>query len=651
MANRPPHPPAKPIGAPPRRAGVVALSGVIVALTLAAFWGVLGSDFVNFDDNRYVSENPHVLEGPTGESVAWAFTAVEQANWHPLTWLSHMLDVRLFGLDPGKHHLTSLLLHAANATLLFLLLVRMTGALWRPALIALLFAVHPLHVESVAWIAERKDVLSALFWLLTLGAWLSYLRARTAVRYAAVVALYALGLMAKPMLVTLPFTLLLLDFWPLKRLALPLGKSAAKLSRLLLEKAPLFAMSAASCVVTVIAQRSGGSVETLQDFSAVERLANAAAAYVAYLGKTLWPASLAVFYPHPHGVVAWSAVLSALVLAASTVLALGLVSKAPFVPFGWLWYLGTLVPVIGLFQVGAQGMADRYTYLPLVGIFVAISWGLAELAKRSRSARLAVAVASVAAVLALSAVTRAQVRHWADSVSLFDHALEVTSENWMAHTNLGVALFDQGRTDEAIGHYTEALRIWPGFAEAHNDLGLALVRQGRIPEAIGHYDEALRLSPNLVDARNNLGTALARQGRTAEAIAQFEEALRLSPRTAGIRFNLGNAFLAAGRFAEAVEQFDGALSLTPSYAEAANGAGLALTRMGRWPEAADRFRQALAVRPDLAEAHNNLGIALARTGRLPEAAEQFRRALAIQPGYAEAGANLRKAQDLLGARP
>jgi protein O-mannosyl-transferase len=653
MVPRAPNPSAASSGARPGppAAHLVAISAVIALLTFAAFWGVLANGFVNFDDNRYVTENPHVLEGLNRTSAAWALTSTEEANWHPLTWLSHLLDVRLFGLDAGKHHLTSLLLHAANGVLLFLLLVRLTGALWRPALVAMLFAVHPLHVESVAWIAERKDVLSTLFWLLTVGAWLSYVRTGTAARYAFVLVLFALGLMAKPMLVTLPFTLLLLDFWPLRRLTLPLRESAASPRRILLEKAPLLAMSLASSVVTVLAQRSGGSVERLEDFGVGERLANAASAYVAYLGKTFWPASLAVFYPHPHGVAVGNLVLSVLALAGCTALALGLARRAPYLPVGWLWYLGTLVPVIGLLQVGAQAMADRYAYVPLIGVFVAVSWGLAEIAGRRRVARLACAGACAVAVLALAGATHRQVRYWADSMALFDHALHVTSGNWMAHTNVGTALLDRGRTDEAARHFEEALRIWPGFAGAHNDLGLALVRQGRIPEAIDHYNEALRLEPGLADARNNLGVALAMQGRDADAILQFNEALRLSPRRPGFRCNLGKALLGAGRFAEALEQFDQALGFQPDSAEAANGAGLALTKMGRWPEAAERFRQAIAMRPGLAEPHNHLGIALARMNRLPEAADEFRKALALEPDYAEARANLRKAQNLLGARP
>jgi len=487
------------------RAPRAAVAAAIVVLTLLAFRGVLSNAFVIYDDNVYVTENVHVQKGLDGESIAWAFTTTDGSNWHPVTWLSHMLDVQLFGLDAGRHHGTNLLLHASNAVLLFLLLVRMTGALWRPAFVACLFAVHPLHVESVAWIAERKDVLSTLFWLLTLAAWLSYLESKTAARYLLVVLLYGLGLMAKPMLVTLPFTLLLLDFWPLRRFALALGSRA--LAGLLREKAPLFAMAAASCVVTLVAQRSGGSLETLEGLRFAERLANAVLAYASYLSKTFWPASLAVFYPHPHaGLLAWSVVGSALLLAGVTALALRLARRAPFVAFGWFWYVGTLLPVIGLVQVGSQSMADRYTYVPLIGLFVAISWGLAELG-RGRSVRYAVASLAGASLVALFVTGRVQVGHWADSVALFEHTLAVTSPNCLAHNDLGIVLFGMGRTDEAIAHFREALRIQPDYAEAHNNLGAALAQTNRVPEALEHFRQAVRLKPGFEEARDNLRKA------------------------------------------------------------------------------------------------------------------------------------------------
>ena len=633
---------------------MAAVCAALVIVTFAAFQGVLRNSFVNYDDAAYVAANTHVLKGLSPESIGWAFTTTECSNWHPVTWLSHMLDVSLFGLDPRMHHLTSLLLHALNAVLLFLLLLRMTGALRRCAFVAALFALHPLHVESVAWIAERKDVLSTLFWLLTLAAWLGYLEAKesgtpggaTAVRsprgaektgpragkatasgevgadrawrtsgsmagerrsatgspaaqapsktitwYALVLVLFALGLMAKPMLVTLPFTLLLLDFWPLGRWhaagnAGPGGRRAIPLRGLLLEKGPLFAMSAASCVVTFIAQRRGGALQTLQTIPFAERLANAVVAYAAYLGKTMWPSSLAVFYPYGHpGLATWQVAASALLLAAVSALALWLARKAPFIVFGWLWYLGTLVPVIGLVQVGEQAMADRYTYVPLIGVFIAIVWGVVRVIERtvepaiggsvargpsdrviaSRPIGYAFGVVGVLALVPLFVLTRVQTGYWANDLTLFRHALSVTTDNWMAHNNLGGVFSESGRTGEAISQFEEALRIRPDYAEASYNLGLVMERAGRHAEAIEQYGRALKLRPDYAEAYYNLGNSLLHAGRPAEAVEPYERSLRLKPDDAQAQNNLGIALGRLGRTAEAIEHYNQALRINPNF--------------------------------------------------------------------------------------
>jgi tetratricopeptide (TPR) repeat protein len=515
---------------PTLRAGpFAALCVGLVVLTMVAFSAVVSLGFVNYDDNLYVTDNAHVLGGLNSQSLAWALTSTHASNWHPVTWVSHMIDVQLFGVDAAGHHLTSLLIHTANVLLLFWLLVRMTGALWRPAFVAALFAIHPLHVESVAWIAERKDVLSTLFWLLTTAAWLHWLASRTLARYVLVLALFALGLMAKPMLVTLPFTLLLLDYWPLER---------ATVLPLWTEKLPLFALSAASSVVTVIAQHAGGAVKNLLTVSFVARVANAAVAYVWYLGKSVWPASLAVFYPHPGY---WSGSLvvgSVLVLCGVTALALLLARRAPYLLFGWLWYLGTLVPVIGLVQVGSQATADRYTYVPLIGVFVALAWGLSALVAARPAARNAMAAFAVIALLALLLVTRAQVRVFSDSVSLFENALAVTHDNIVAENNLGNALRDRGEVDAAIAHYEEALLVRPDFFDARENLGLVLERLGRHDEAIAHLQQGVKIKPGLASAHHNLGIALANVHRVPEAIAEFEQAVRLDPGFEPARNNL-----------------------------------------------------------------------------------------------------------------
>jgi tetratricopeptide (TPR) repeat protein len=538
------------------RGRIMAVCAALVALTLLTYSGVLSNGFVNYDDGVYVAANPHVQNGLRGDAPAWAFTATANSNWHPVTWLSHMLDVQLFGLDASKHHATSLLLHAANVLLLFLLLVRMTGALWRPAFAAALFAVHPLGVESVAWIAERKNVLSTLFWLLTTLAWLRWLERKTVSRYALVVSLFALGLMAKPMLVTLPFTLMLFDYWPLKRTS---GRP------LVGEKIPLFAMAAVSSVVTVAVQHGGGALKTLERFSLSQRVANAVLAYVGYLGKTVWPASLAVFYPYPRiGLMSIGVAAAAVLLAAVTGFAISRASKRPYLAVSWLWYLGTLVPVIGIVQAGEQSMADRYTYVPLIGIFVALSWGLGELKSLSRPAAIAIKAGAACSIAVLLILTRAQAATWSGSESLFRHALAVTADNWTAHNNLGGLYVEQGRTAEAVAEFEETIRIRPGFAEGHYNLALALGKTGRSPESIEHYDEALRLKPDYQEARYNFGNALMRAGRLTEAIDEYEKALALKADDANAHNNLAIALGRTGRRPEAIEHYREALRLNPN---------------------------------------------------------------------------------------
>ena len=602
-------------------------------MTLIAFQGVFSNGFVNFDDDLYVTGNPRVQKGLSWDNAGWALTTFEASNWHPLTWLSHMLDAQLFGLDAGKHHFTSLLLHAVNALLVLFLLVRMTGALWRSALAAFLFALHPLHVESVAWIAERKDVLSALLWLSALAAWIGYTRSRRPAPYALTLVLYALSLMAKPMAVTLPFTLLLLDYWPLRRLPFPGRGHPAELKALVWEKAPLFAMSAASCAVTLAAQHVGGAMKTLEAYAFDERLANAAVSYGSYLGKLFWPASLAVFYPHPHpGLGSWTAIGSLLALTGVTAAAFRLAGRAPYFLFGWLWYLGTLVPVIGLVQVGEQALADRYTYMPLLGPFIAIAWGLGGLADRFPRARTAAAGLAAAVLAALLLLTRAQAGAWSDSETLFRHALAGHGDNALAHTSLGLALYEKGRPDEAMSHYREALRIDPGFFDARNNLGNALAKAGRKAEAIEQYREALRILPDSPKVLANLGLALMESDRLPEAAEYLEKAAKAAPESTDMEVLIGTALLKSGRTAEAEVRFNRVLAARPASPEALNGLGLVLARSQRLPEAVGRFQEALRAKPDFAEAHENLGVVLQRMGRVPEAIEQLRMALRLRPG-------------------
>jgi len=520
------------------------ISLFLIVATTCVFLPVRNCEFV-FDDDPYVTQNQYVQAGVTWESVRWAFTDTHIGFWHPLTWLSLMCDYELYGLNPGGYHWTNLLLHIENMLLLFLVLTRMTGALWRSAFVAALFALHPLHVESVAWVAARKDVLSTLFWMLSMLAYFHYVKDPRIVRYLLIILFFVLGLMTKPMLVTLPFVLLLLDYWPLGRFSfrqLPRDTdlrvrktmnsppTISAIPRLILEKVPLFTLTVICSVSAICAEKHAGALGNLELLPFKIRIANALVSYTSYIRKMIWPSDLACFYPHPwHSLPLWQTAGAGFLLLCISVLVIRATRRFPYLAIGWLWYLGTLVPVIGLVQVGSHAMADRYTYVPLIGLFIIIAWGLADLAATWRYRRVVLAMSAVILVLAFAVCASFQVRHWQNSVTLFEHTLDVTAGNYLAHYNLGASLAERGRLDEAIGHYAKALRIKPDLHEAHNNWGVGLWRQGRIKEAISHYAEALRIKPNDAMAHNNLGIALARQGKPAEAVAHFRQALRINP--------------------------------------------------------------------------------------------------------------------------
>ena len=532
--------------------------GLFIAVGVA-YWPVRRFGFVRFDDPLYVTENVHVLNGLTWPAVWWSLTSGYAANWHPVTWMTHMLDVQLFGVDAGAHHTTSVILHAATTVLLFAVLWRMTGATWASVVVAGLFSLHPIHVESVAWIAERKDVLSAFFWMLTLWAYHGYARAPGRRRFIWVVVWFALGLMAKPMVVTLPFVLLLLDVWPLRRLDPWSARTSVR--PLLLEKLPLFTLSAASALVTFLAQRQSGAVASSARLPVAERVGNAALSYVTYIGKTLWPEHLAAYYPYPQPLPTLAVAASTLVLIAATAGALRIGRSRPYVLVGWLWYLGTLVPVIGIVQVGTQAMADRYSYLPLIGLFIALAWTLHDFTVGHSRRRIHASIAVGVLLFLCTALTRRQVQYWKSSEALWTHALAVTRDNYAAHTYLGNALASTGRTDSAIVEYTKALRIRPDFPEAHNNLGPALASRGRTDAAIAHFMEAIRLRPRYADAHNNLGVALASQGKLEQAIAHYRVALRTDPDHPHVHGNLGLALHALGRTIEAEQELSLALRM------------------------------------------------------------------------------------------
>ena len=669
-----------------RAALIAALLG---AATLAAFWPVVHNDFIRYDDRDYVTANPHVLKGLSWEGLKWAFTTGHGGSWHPLTWLSHMTDVQMFGVQPGWHHAVSLLFHIANAVLLFLVLRRMSGAEWRSAFVSGLFALHPLHVESVAWAAERKDVLSTLFFLLTLWAYAEYagkaeglrikdngsdselLGSRGGVQvpdgapglpvakdardrrdqsgengvtpgtrhstlaFWLALAFFALGLMSKPMLVTVPFVLVLLDFWPLRRMEWPGRQAKTQWLPLMWEKWPFFALAVISSAVTFIAQGRGHAVTISLPFSV--RAANAIAAYWKYLGKAFWPADLAIFYPHPATRYpaselwpAWVLAAAALALAATTALALLRRERAPWFSVGWFWYLGMLVPVIGLVQVGQQAMADRYTYLPLVGIFICAVWGVAELSV-SRGWTPVAAVAGAMALVVLAGATHAQVKYWRNNLSVFEHALAVTLKNAVAHCHVGIELGEQQKYDLATEEFKAALKADPNCAEAYYGLGYTLENLGKVQEAMEQYRNALRVRPWYEPAHSRLGTVLWSLGQRQEALAEYEAALRQNADDLEAQYRLGVGLQELGELPQAVPHLDYVARLNPDFGDALNRLTEALLRQGKLPEAEGRLRWLAASFPQNPAVRINLGSVLWQRGKPEQAIEQYREALRLNP--------------------
>jgi tetratricopeptide (TPR) repeat protein len=526
----------------------------LIVLTLSAYSSVIGNGFVHFDDPAYVSANSHVLAGLSREGFFWALTTLDTANWHPLTWLSHMLDVQMYGINPAGHHLTNVILHSVNALLLFLLLREMTGALWRSFLVAALFALHPLHVESVAWVSERKDVLCAFFWMLTSLCYVRYVFKRSGAWYLGALFCFALGLLCKPMIVTLPFALLLLDYWPLARFGQrPMTgdvqggprvetDSAANLKRILYEKIPFLILAAASSVVTYMAQTKGGAMQSWEALAMPDRILNALYSYCRYLFLTVWPWNLAPFYPHPLKILnIWAGLASAVGLGSMCVVCVLLLRRKPYLAVGWFWFLGTLVPVIGIVQVGGQGMADRYTYIPLIGLFLAFVWGASEWFTRRNISRSITFLLAASILAVLVSASRVQVGYWRDTRTLFEHALAVTKENFMAHHVLSVFEKLRGNMKAHDDHYRQAKALNPRFvALMHNRIGVTLVREGMPDAAIAEFSSALAIVPDYGVARNNLAVTLARQGRFDDAIPQLRRVLKDDPHNTKARDSLYN---------------------------------------------------------------------------------------------------------------
>ncbi len=592
------------------------------------YWPVVGFGFIDLDDGLYVTENRHVQAGLSSASMRWAFSNGEALLWHPLTWLSHMLDCQLYGLAPGGHHFTSLLLHATNTLLVFVVLMRMTKAPWPSVIAAGLFGLHPLRVESVAWVAERKDVLSGLFFLLILWAYAEHTRSPTPRRFAFVAILFAAGLMAKPMLVTLPLLLLLLDYWPLCRF------KTVRPQRLLAEKLPLLGMVAVASWVALLVGR--GALSSVEALPPASRLANAIVAYASYLAKTFWPSGLAVFYPMPTSGRPVAAVVGgALLLGGITTLAVVARRRRPYLPVGWFWFVVMLLPVSGLVQAGDQAMADRFTYLPSIGLFITVAWGCADLSRRWRVPVFVTAPGAIVVLGALAATARAQLAYWKDDSTLFAHALNVTSLNWVAHNSLGYALFQQGKVEEAIVHFQASLQIKPNFPDALNNLGDALLRQGKTDDAAAYFAAALRAKPEDALAAYNLGTALSLQGRIDEASDFFRAALRLRPDYAGAHYNLGAALALQGKSEEAMAHFEQTIECDPGYAKAHLAIGDLLIQQRRALEGLPHLTEALRLDPGLADAHFLLAKILSGQGKNGEAAGHYSQAVRLKPDLAK----------------
>ena len=625
---------------------------------------MLRNDFIVYDDPVYVTENLHVQRGLAGNNFIWAFNNTESSNWHPVTWFSHMLDVEVFGLNPRGHHLSSLLLHAGNTVLVFLVFRRLTGCVWRSLLLAALFGLHPLRVESVAWVSERKDVLSGFFWLLTIWTYVEYVRCKTPPAgedsqesrshnpqsqiqarlsklrqplffFFLALLFFVLGLMSKPMLVTLPCVLLLLDFWPLRRVS---KDSMAAWRALVFEKLPFFVLAAGTSVVTFLVQKSFGAVQ--RDLPFLGRVENAAISYCRYIEKCFFPKDLAIVYPYVNHWPPLAILCSALLLLGICAVVLVFGRRHRYLPVGWFWFVGTLVPVIGLVQVGRQSLADRYTYIPCLGVLLLLIWGAHALVVRQRHLQLGGSIAVLAALLVCIKLTRQQISYWQDSERLFRQAIAITKGNYIAHYCLGFTLDKQKRFDEAIAQYEQALKLYPDYPDAHNNLGFTLRQQGKLEQAIGHFQEALRLNPWNAPAHFNLGFAFSLQGRVDEAIEQYQQALQLRPEYPDALNNLGVALARKGKTEEAIAAYQRAARLAPGSAEICYNLANALFRHGREQEAIAQFQKVLDLEPKHAEAHNNLGVALSGQKRFQEAIVHFQQAVTLKPDYLEARKNL-----------
>ena len=643
----------------------------LTIITLIAFRQLNQCDFINLDDPLYVTENVHIQNGITMEAIKWAFTTTYANFWHPLTMISHMLDVQLYGLNPHGHHLTSLLFHIANTLLLFFVFNRMTKEQWKSAFVAALFAVHPVHVESVAWVAERKDVLSTFFWMLTMAAYVFYVERPRLKSYLAVLALFILGLTAKPMVVTLPFVMLLMDYWPLRRLEQkeagpgtgtepdnslspkktkgiskkkrsPQGKPDAArpaehkyrwaaIRPLLVEKIPFFALIPLFGVLTYFAEG-----EAVTNYAPRVWISNAFVSYIIYMGKTIWPDNLAVFYPHPGLWPLWQAAGAALLLGAVTATVILAAKKFAYLAVGWLWFAGSMVPVIGIVQIGSHGWADRYTYIPLIGLFIMIAWGIPELLQKRRYGKEALFASSALILACFMTVTWTQVGYWRNNIALYDHALKVTSRNDLIHINRGVAYANLGGYGQAIEDYNRAIEINPKREKAYNNRGIAHAGLSDYTQAIEDYNRAIDINPKFDEAYNNRGVAHAGLSDYRRAIGDYNRAIEINPRFEDAYDNRGMAYFLLGNPTRAIEDYNRAIELNPKFEEAYYNRGLAYADLGDQRQAIEDYNRAIEINPKREKAHNNRGIARGKLGEYRQAIEDYNRAIAINPKFEEA---------------
>ena len=644
------------------------VSVFLIVMTLAPYLQVRNHEFTNYDDDDYVTDNPYIRKGWTREGLSWALRSRMHGHWHPVTWLSHMTDCELFGLNAGGHHLSSVFLHILNTLLLFLVLKRMTGALLRSAFVAALFAIHPAHVESVAWVADRKDVLSTLFWMLGMWAYARYVNRPNFRRYLLIVVALILGLMAKPMVVTLPLMLLIMDYWPLGRSPFwPSGENRrskeevllnnrpqqASVRRMIGEKLLMLVFAGFFILVTVFArektfglshvasQYEGGKIPAaIALLPETRHFARPLIFYVSYIGKTLWPSHLATPYPKPGLPGVWQIGGAFLLLACITFAVVWRGRRYPYLPVGWFWFLITLSPVIGFVRLGPQMLADRYTYLPLIGLFIMIAWGVPDLLGRWRYRTLLLGVSGGLTLLVFTLCTWVQVGYWKSTKTLFQHVVNVADRSWLAHNNLGAALEKEGRLEEALRHYSKALRIAPEIEEIAVNIGIIYMKQGKVDEAFKYFSQALRTKPKLVEAHINMGNLLMTQGKVDEAMEHYSEALRLRPDSFAGHKNVGMLLAKQGKVDEAINHYSEMLKIRPNDAEGHFLLGVALAGQGRVDEAVGHFSEALRIKPDYAEAHNNLGVILEKQGKLDEAISHYSEALRTDPDNLGAHLNL-----------